>query len=163
EGRRQSIAASELVPGDIVLVEAGDKVPGDIRLMRARNLLVDEALLTGESLAVEKAEQPVSPTAPLGDRFSMLYSGTLVTTGQAPGIAVATGTATEIGRISTMVGEVEQLVTPLLSQINHFGRLFTWFAIVISAALFAFAIMARDYHWVDALMVVVALAVGVVP
>mgnify|MGYP001283824220 CR=1 FL=1 len=163
EGERHTIDARDIVPGDIVVIEAGDKVPADIRILRARGLTADEAILTGESVPAEKAEEQVPPDAPLGDRRSMLYSGTLVPTGQATGVAVATGAATEIGRISSLIRGVAQLTTPLLAQINQFGTWFTWFAISMAAALFAFATLVRGYAWVDALIVVVALAVGVVP
>ena len=163
DGERRSIDARDIVPGDIVKLEAGDKVPADLRLVRVRGLTADEAILTGESVPVEKTEQPVHESAPLGDRRSMLYSGTIVPTGQATGVVVATGAATEIGRISSLVGNVETLTTPLLAQIDQFGRWFTWFAISMAAALFVFAVVVRNYDWVDAMMVVVALAVGVVP
>ena len=162
-GRRHVVNARDIVPGDIVLLEAGDKVPADIRLIRARGLLVDEAILTGESVPAEKREQPVLETSLLGDRACMLYSGTLVATGQAAGVAVATGAATEIGAISTMIGQVRAMATPLLQQINRFGRMFSWFALAVAVLLFAFAILVRGYNWVDALMVVVALAVGAIP
>lgn len=162
-GERHTIDAWQIVPGDILVLEAGDKVPADIRLIRARGLTAEEAILTGESLPAEKSESPVPKDAPLGDRFSMLYSGTLIATGQATGIAVGTGANTEIGRISSMIGSVEALQTPLLAQINQFGRLFTGLAIAVSGALYVFATLVHSYDWVDALMVVVALAVGVVP
>jgi magnesium-transporting ATPase (P-type) len=162
-GERHVVDAREIVPGDIVAVEAGDKVPADLRIVRARRLLADESILTGESVSTEKQEDPVAADAPLGDRFSMLYSGTLVATGQALGVVVATGAGTEIGAISTMIGRVKSLTTPLLQQIDDFGRLLTWFALIMAAAVFVFATLVRAYPWVDALMVVVALAVGVVP
>lgn len=162
-GERHVVDAREIVPGDIVAVEAGDKVPADLRIVRARRLLADEAILTGESVAAEKREDPVAADAPLGDRFSMLYSGTLVATGQALGVVVATGADTEIGGISRMIGRVRTLTTPLLKQIDDFGRLLTWVAIVMAAAVFVFATLVRAYPWVDALLVVVALAVGAVP
>lgn len=163
DGRRVSVAAAELVPGDIVLLEGGDQVPADLRLVRTRALLVDEAILTGESVAAQKREEPVEGDAQLGDRTSMAYSGTMVATGQATGVVVATGTQTEIGRISRLIGEVETLTTPLLRQINQFGRRFTAVAIVTAAALYAFAVLVRAYAWDEALLVVVALAVGAVP
>lgn len=106
-GKKINIPAEELVPGDIVLLQSGDKVPADLRLIRVKNLQAQEAVLTGESLAVEKAPEPVQETAELGDRSSMAYSGTLVTYGQATGVVVATGEATEIGRISSMLAEVQ--------------------------------------------------------
>ncbi|MCX5493850.1 cation-transporting P-type ATPase [Kaistia dalseonensis] len=163
DGRRSSVTAENLVPGDLVLLEAGDRVPADLRLNRARNLHIDEAALTGESVASEKNEDPVRPDAPLGDRHSMAFSGTMVSTGQGSGLVVATGTHTEIGRIGRMLSSIEPLATPLLRQINEFGRRFTWTAIIASVLLFAFAVLLRDYGWTEALMVVVALAVGVVP
>jgi magnesium-transporting ATPase (P-type) len=162
-GRRVSLPAAALVPGDMVLLEAGDQVPADMRLTRTRALLVDEAILTGESVAAQKREEEVVENAPLGDRFSMAYSGTLVAAGQGAGVVVATGAATEIGHISRLIGEVEVLTTPLLRQINEFGRRFTGIAIGTAALLFAFAILVRAYQWDEALLVVVALAVGVVP
>lgn len=162
-GERQTIPVSELVPGDIVLVEAGDRIPADLRVLRARGLLVDEAILTGESMAAEKSEAAVEAQVPLGDRSSMLYSGTLVAAGQASGVVVATGMATEMGKISELLGSVETLTTPLLRQINRFGRWFTFLAIAGAVLLFVFAVFFRAYEWLDAFIVVVALAVGVVP
>ncbi|MFK8253168.1 HAD-IC family P-type ATPase [Ancylobacter terrae] len=163
DGRPASVAAEELVPGDIVLLEAGDRVPADLRLVRARGMLVDEAALTGESVAAAKREEPAAPAAPLGDRHSMAYSGTLVAAGQARGIVVATGRHTEIGRISTLIAAVEPLATPLLRQVNAFGSRFTTLVGVCAVLLFVFAVAVRDYGWSEALMAVVALAVGVVP
>jgi magnesium-transporting ATPase (P-type) len=163
DGRRASVPAAEIVPGDIVLIEAGDRVPADLRLLKARALLIDEAALTGESVAASKEEAPVEQTAALGDRKCMAYSGTMVAAGQGAGVVVATGLATEIGRISTLLSGVEQITTPLLRQINSFGRRFTWVTIAAAGLLFAFAVLARGFAWPDALIAVVALAVGVVP
>jgi magnesium-transporting ATPase (P-type) len=162
-GQRQRIAVERLVPGDIVLLEAGDRVPADLRLVRVRGLLIDEAILTGESVAAAKREEPVKADAPLGDRLPMAYSGTLVMAGQGMGVVVATGPATEIGRISSLIGEVQPLTTPLLRQINRFARGFTWAAFVATAALFAFAVGWRGFGWTEALIAVVALAVGAIP
>ncbi|PPE69824.1 cation-transporting P-type ATPase [Caldimonas thermodepolymerans] len=163
DGRRTAVPAHELVPGDVVLLEAGDRVPADLRLIKARNLLIDEALLTGESVAAGKAEHPVAPDAALGDRRCMAYSGSLVTAGQGAGVVVATGGATEIGRISAMLRHIDTLTTPLLQQVNRFGARFTWLSIGAAALLYLYAVLVRDYGWLDALMVVVSLAVGVVP
>ncbi|MGE0116886.1 MAG: HAD-IC family P-type ATPase [Dongiaceae bacterium] len=162
-GHRMSLPVENLVPGDIVLIEAGDRVPADLRLILTRGLLIDEAILTGESVAAEKREEPVAADAALGDRACMAYSGTLVAAGRGTGVVVGTGTATEIGRISTLIGEVQTLTTPLLRQINRFGQRFTWVAISGAVLLFAFATLVRAYAWDEALIVVVALAVGVVP
>jgi len=163
QGERHVLDTGQIVPGDIVVVEAGDKVPADLRLLHARGLSADEAILTGESVPADKTERPVAADAALGDRAPILHSGTLVTTGQGIGVAVATGPQTEIGRISGMIGSVHGMTTPLLRQIDDFGTRFTWFAIATGALLFAYAALFRGYAWLDALMVVVALAVGVVP
>lgn len=163
DGHRISVPQADLVPGDVVLIEAGDRVPADLRLLRARNLRIDEAILTGESVAATKHTDPVAANAPLGDRRSLAFSGTLVATGQGTGLVVATGLKTEIGRISELLGGVEELTTPLLRQINRFGQRFTRFAFLGAAVLFIFAITLRGYLWDEALMAVVALAVSLVP
>ena len=163
DGRRVGVGMADLVPGDVVLIEAGDRVPADLRLLSARSLLIDEAILTGESLPAAKATEPVAAGAPLGDRRPMAFSGTMVAAGQGSGVVVATGTGTEIGRISTLLGEVETLSTPLLRQIDAFARRFTLFAFVGGALVFAFAVTLRGFGWEEALMAVVALAVGLVP
>lgn len=163
DGERQVIDVADLVPGDIVLLEAGDRVPADLRILRARGLLIDEAALTGESVASEKHATAVAGDAALGDRACMAYSATLVAAGQGVGVVVSTGSQTEIGHISLLISRVETLTTPLLRQINRFGKQFTAFALISAALLFAFAVSARGYDWLDALMVAVAVAVGVVP
>lgn len=163
DGNRTTIAVAELVPGDIVLVEAGDRVPTDLRLLRARRLLIDEALLTGESVAAEKTEGELEPATLLGDRRNMAFSGTMVAAGQGTGIVVETGARTQIGLISGMLGGITATATPLLEQIGRFARRLTWFVIAGGALLFAFAVLVRGYDWVEALIAVVALAVGLVP
>jgi len=122
DGRRQSLDAAELVPGDIVLVEAGDRVPADLRLLAARGLKVEEAILTGESVPVDKGVAANPEAAALGDRSSMLFSGTLVAAGTGRGLVVATGAHTEIGRISGMLSTVATLTTPLVQQMDTFAR-----------------------------------------
>ena len=163
DGQRVSVPQSDLVPGDVVLIEAGDRVPADLRLLRARSLRIDEAILTGESVAATKHTDPVGANEALGDRRSLAFSGTLVAAGQGSGIVFATGLQTEIGRISELLGGVEELTTPLLRQINRFGQRFTRFAFVGASVLFVFAITLRGYQWDEALMAVVALAVSLVP
>jgi len=162
-GEKREIDVADLVPGDIALIEAGDRVPADLRIRRARGLAIEEAALTGESVASEKGEMPVSSDAPLGERHSMAYSGTLVTRGQGSGVVVATGMDTEIGKISGMLQKVPPLVTPLLQQINSFARKLTLVILVAAAALFAFAVLVRGFDWADALVAVVAVSVGAIP
>lgn len=162
-GRREVVPVATLVPGDVVLLEAGDRVPADLRLLRARGLLVDEAVLTGESVASVKSDATADAKAALGDRGGMVYSGTLVAAGQGLGLVVATGSDTEIGHIGTLLRSVQSLTTPLLRQINQFGRRFTAFSVAVAALLFVYATGVRDMAWVDALMVVIAIAVSLVP
>jgi magnesium-transporting ATPase (P-type) len=163
DGRRMGVPVADLIPGDVVLLEAGDRVPADLRLLRARGLLVDEALLTGESMAAQKHDVPAPAQAPLGDRHSMVFSGTLVAAGQASGVVVATGEHTELGRIGTLVSSVESTDTPLLRQIDRFGRLFALFVLFASALLFTYAVVLRGWSAVDALLAVVGIAVAVIP
>jgi len=160
---KQSIDAAALVPGDIVQLDAGDRVPADLRLLRARSLSIEEAALTGESLSADKSEPPVAKDAPLGDRSSMGYSGTLVVRGQATGVVVATGQHTEIGRISGMLQRVPPLVTPLLRQIDRLGHWLTLIILGIGALLFLFAVFVQGFDWDDALIAIVAIAVGAIP
>jgi P-type E1-E2 ATPase len=115
DGRRISVDAADLVPGDIVLIEAGDRVPADLRLIEARGLKAEEAILTGESVPVDKGTAPVAAEAALGDRSPMLFSGTLIAAGTGRGVVVATGAATQIGRISGMLSQVQTLTTPLVA------------------------------------------------
>jgi magnesium-transporting ATPase (P-type) len=162
-GHRIGIGAEHVVPGDIVMLEAGDRVPADLRLIRARNLKIDEALLTGESVPADKHTMAVAAEIPVGDRTCMAFSGTLVVAGQGLGVTVATGTRTELGRISTLLGEVETLTTPLLRQMNQFGNQLTAAILTLCIAVFAFAIFIRAYPAADAFMAIVGLAVAAIP
>jgi len=162
-GRRMTIAAEQVVPGDIVLLEAGDRVPADVRLIRARSLRVDEAILTGESVPVDKGTQPVDSEAPLGDRVSMAFSGTLITTGQGAGVVVGTGASTELGRISTLLSGVERLATPLVRQMNQFARHITIAVLAVSVLVFAYAVLVQSYGLDEAFLAVVGLAVAAIP
>ncbi|OJU27020.1 MAG: carbonate dehydratase [Alphaproteobacteria bacterium 64-6] len=163
EGHRVSINAADLVPGDVLLLEAGDRVTADIRLIKARNLRIDEAILTGESVAADKSTEPAAEAAALGDRRSMAYSGTLVTAGQGTGVVVATGTHSEIGRISALLSRVEQLETPLIRQMDQFARQLTIAILALCALTFLFAVFVRDYPTDLAFLAVVSMAVGAVP
>ena len=162
-GRQLTIPAEELVPGDVVRVQSGDRVPADLRLLRVKNLRLDEASLTGESLPVEKQVEPVDAQAPLGDRSCMAYSGTFVTYGQGSGVVVATGDATELGRISELLSEVEQLETPLLRKIASFGRWLSVVILVIAALTFVLGTLLRGYPPVEMFMAAVGLAVAAIP
>ena len=117
-GNIETIPAREIVPGDIVLFEAGDKVPADVRLLESVNLKVNESALTGESVPVEKQIAPVPEDAIIAERVNMLFMSTIVTSGRATGVAVLTGMETEIGKIATGLEEVKQEETPLQRNIR---------------------------------------------
>ena len=117
DGQRKSVAVESLVPGDVVLLEAGDRVPADARLISAHSLRVDESVLTGESVTVEKTIAEVATDIVLGDRFCMLFSGTLIAAGQAMAVVTETGVNTQIGHIGRLIAETEELDTPLLQQV----------------------------------------------
>lgn len=163
DGAVREIPADELVPGDLVLLEAGDRVPADLRLLETRDLRIEEAALTGESVPADKTSQPVNPDASLGDRHSMAYSGTLVSAGSGVGVVVATAGETELGRISHLLGSVEQLQTPLLADMARFARQLTLIILVLAVAIFVFGTQLRGYSGGDMLMAAVGLAVAAIP
>ncbi len=163
DGQRREIDAAELVPGDHVLLASGDRVPADLRLVAVKELRVDEAALTGESLTSEKSTESVAADAPLGDREGMAYSGTLVAYGQASGIVVATGSATELGKINQMLAGIQSLSTPLLRQMDRFGRTLALVIVGISALTFVLGTWVRDHTPAEMFMMVVALAASAIP
>ena len=163
DGHRVTLDGADLVPGDIVLLEAGDKVPADLRVLEARGLAAQEAILTGESVTVEKGATPVAAEAALGDRHSMLWSGTLVTQGTARGLVVATGAATEIGRIGGLLAGVEQLTTPLVAQMDHFARWLSFLILVCAALLLTYGYFVDHLPFADLFMAVVGVAVAAIP
>lgn len=162
-GARITVAAEDIVPGDLVLLEPGDRVPADLRLVQARALRMGEAVLTGESVPVDKHTAPVAAQAALGDRACMAFSGTLVAAGQGLGVAVGTGAASELGRISTLISGVESLQTPLVRQMDRMARQLTVVILGVSALAFLAAVFARGYAVADAFLLTVALAVGAIP
>lgn len=163
DGRPVALQARDLVPGDIVTLQSGDKVPADLRLCQTKNLLVEEAALTGESLPATKLQEPTAPDSPLGDRLCMAYSGTLVIQGTATGVVVATGGATELGRINELLGQTEQLATPLTRQLARVTSGITLAVLAIVAVLVGFGIWIKQAPLGEALMVAVTLAVAAIP
>jgi len=161
--RRHTIDGDELVPGDIVLIEAGDKVPADLRLLRVHSLQIQESILTGESVAVDKRVAPVDVDAALGDRACMAFSGTTVTAGQGQGVVVATGDATQIGLISGLLSQVETLTTPLVEQMAVFAKWLTLFILIIAGLILAFGYFVLRHDFGELFMAVVGLSVAAIP
>jgi cation-transporting P-type ATPase F len=162
--RRLRVDAADLVVGDVVLLEPGDKVPADLRLLdrRVKDLRVDESMLTGESEAVTKDAASVLLATTLADRRCIAYAGSLVVRGTAEGIVVATGDATEVGRISDLISSAENLATPLTRKIASFSRMLLW--IILGVAILTFAIgIARGNPAAEMFKAAVALAVGAIP
>ncbi len=163
EGQRKQIPAEELVPGDIVLLQSGDKVPADIRLLNCKNLRIEEAALTGESEVVEKSIQAVDAVTAIGDRFCMVYSGTLVVYGQGSGVVVATSQHTEIGHISKMIAQVDKLVSPLLRQMASFGRWLTIAILLLATSIFVHGLLLHDYPISEIFMAAISMAIAAIP
>ncbi len=162
DGEKRRIPATELVPGDVVLLEAGDRVPADLRLLWVRNLQVDESALTGESVPVEKATGVVPADTPLADRSNMAYSSTLVTQGTARGVVTATGDHTELGHISELISTTEVLATPLTRKLTRFSHLLLYVILLMAAITFLVGTL-RGESWFNMFMASVALAVGAIP
>ncbi|MGH1451118.1 MAG: cation-translocating P-type ATPase [Pseudomonadaceae bacterium] len=162
-GTRAVIDASELVPGDIVVLEPGDRVPADVRLEEVHGLTVDESMLTGESVPVEKQLASQPDEAALGDRFCLVYSGTLVKAGTARGLVVATGSQSEIGRISHLLSEVAVLQTPLTQQMNRFSRYLSLAIVLAGLTVFLLGWQFGGRPLGELFMAVVALTVSAIP
>ena len=162
DGEKSRIPATDLVPGDIVLLHSGDRVPADLRLLRSRDLQIDESALTGESIPVEKGIDTVEADTVLADRHNMAYSTTLVTHGTGMGVVTATGDHTELGRISEMISSAEVLATPLTRKINRFSHLLLYVILAMAAVTFLVGTL-RGESWFNMFMASVALAVGAIP
>ena len=163
EGHRQAIPAREVVPGDIVFLEAGNYVPADVRLLETVNLRIEEAALTGESVAVTKnAQLELEEDAALGDRKTMAYTGTVVSYGRGVGVVTNTGMSTEIGQIATLLQAVEEGDTPLQKRLDSFGRTLGWVSLVISGLIFVQG-MFSGTPALDMFIIAVSLAIAAVP
>ncbi len=162
DGHTREIASEDLVPGDLVRLEAGNRVPADLRLLRHAGLEADESALTGESLPVVKDENALPVDTPVADRRNMLYSGTLVTHGTGTAAVVATAGATELGEIHRLVGTADPLATPLTRKLAEFSKLLT--VVILSLAAVTFAVgIGRGEKPGDMFTAAVALAVGAIP
>ena len=166
-GKPQSIPATEVVPGDIILIEQGDTVPADARLIQLTALQTAEAALTGESLPVSKDIDPIIEEVGLGDRHNIIFSGTAATYGHGKAVVVATGMQTEMGRIAGMLKEAPTETTPLQQELDHVGKLLGIIVVVIAVVMIATIILVEDVSGFSAIFEVlilgVALAVAAVP
>lgn len=170
DGRYITISVSEIVPGDVVQLAAGDRVPADMRLIHQKNLTVEEAALTGESVPAQKNTEPVNAEAVLGDRKSMVYSGTLVTSGTATAVVVKTGMSTELGKISDMLSEATDLETPLTKKLAIIGKYLTIGIVLITLVIMVIGTFRATNFGIglgvalkDSLVFAIALAVGAIP
>ncbi len=163
DGAWARVDADDVVPGDVVRVRSGDRVPADVRLVQATNLRVEESALTGESVAAAKSVDPVGADAGVGDRSSMLFSSTLVAAGQGVGVVTATGTATEIGRIQTMISEVRSLATPLTRQLDRFGKLLAVLILAMAVVMVVIGRVVHDFSVPELISASIGFAVAAVP
>ena len=161
-GEMRRISSTELVPGDIVLLQSGDKVPADLRLFHCRDLQVDESALTGESVPVSKQVAELPAEVPLADRRNLAYTSTLVTYGQARGVVFATGASTEVGHISKLISTADVLETPLTRKIASFSRLLLVVILGLAGVTFLVGWL-RGQAAFEMFMAAVALAVGAIP
>ena len=161
--KRRSVDGAVVVPGDIVLLEAGEKVSADLRLIEASGLRIEEAILTGESVPADKTTDSVQSEAVLGDRSCMAFSGTLVAAGAGKGVVVATGAATQIGRISGLLSGIEALTTPLIRQMDGFARWLTVLILLLSGVLLVYGYAVGHLPFAELFMTIVGLAVAAIP
>ncbi|PKO15529.1 cation transporter [candidate division BRC1 bacterium HGW-BRC1-1] len=162
DGERVTLSSSQLAPGDVVVLQSGDKVPADMRLISLRNLRVEEAALTGESVPTEKNADPLPEDAVLGDRRNMAYSGSLVTFGTGQGVVVGTALKTELGRISSLLEEATDIETPLTQGIARVGKWLTLGILLVAAAMFGVGLL-RGFTLIDATLAAITLAVAAIP
>jgi P-type Ca2+ transporter type 2C len=161
-GSTYTIPSADLVPGDVVLIEAGSLVPADMRLFGVHALRIEESSLTGESVPVDKITAPVKEAdVPLGDRLNMAYNGTQVINGRGAGVVMATGMNTEMGKIATLLQEKES-VTPLQKRMNDFGKKLSVIILIICIVLFGMGLL-RGEEPVNMLLVSISLAVAAIP
>ncbi|KEY50965.1 cation-transporting P-type ATPase [Citrobacter amalonaticus] len=162
-GYHNIIPTSEIVPGDIIVLRAGDRIPADMRLIKTHNLRVDESILTGESTEIDKHTDPLCGELPPGDRTNLAFSGTTVSAGGGMGVVFATGQNTELGRINQMMADIEKLRTPLLVQMDKLGKAIFAIILAMMAALFVFSLVFREIPMGELLLSLISLAVASVP
>jgi Ca2+-transporting ATPase len=163
DGKETKIPASQLVPGDIMLLYTGDKIPADARLIEAHNLKVEEAALTGESTAVDKSTSTISENAQLNDRHNMIYTGTIIAYGRAKALVTNTGMTTEFGKIAQMVQTTKVEETPLEKRMASVGKWIGILAVIIAASVAVVGIVVEQRDILEMVLWAVSLAVAAVP
>ena len=164
DGHVKEVDSKELVPGDVVMLEAGDVVPADMRLIEAASLKIEEAALTGESVPVEKdLSAVVAEDAGIGDRVNMAYQNSNVTYGRGMGVITNTGMYTEVGHIAGMLANADETDTPLKQNLNQLSKVLTYLVLIIAAVTFAVGVFVRGQAPLNGLMTAVALAVAAIP
>ena len=163
DGRVVQVPGREVVPGDVVLLEAGDAICADGRLLECASLKCAESTLTGESLPVEKDIAPIGGEVPLGDRRNMVFSGCFVTYGRGKFLVTGTGMGTEMGRIAALLKSTGEKKTPLQVSLDQFGRRLSAIILVVCALLFAISVLMRQENIMNAFLFAVALAVAAIP
>ncbi|MBS7620895.1 HAD-IC family P-type ATPase, partial [Candidatus Bathyarchaeota archaeon] len=156
------VKAREIVPGDIILLDAGDKVPADARIFEAINLEIDESMLTGESTPVRKTTEPLDKDLPVADRKNMAFSGTIVTQGRGKAVVVATGMKTEIGKIASLIKETKKAETPIQKRTTDLSKKLGLLAILASVAVLAISLL-RGFEFFEGFLFVLAMAVSAIP
>ena len=157
------IDAGTLVPGDIVRLRSGDRVPADLRLLEAANLRIEESALTGESVPSSKRIDPADEDAGIGDRHCLAYSGTMVTAGHGVGVVGATGPNTELGRISTMISEVQRLETPLTREMRRFGTVLSIAILTLALVMVVVGRLLHGYGISELFLAAIGFAVAAIP
>lgn len=163
KGKRMRIPSIAIVPGDIVVLRSGDRTPADIRLFSVKDLRIDESLLTGESISVDKSSETIKCDTVLADRKNMAYTGTMVTYGQGIGVVVAIGDNTETGHISESISKVQELITPLSKKLSQFSKLLLYIILGLAGATFMYGLIMQGHLPADLFIASVALAVAAIP
>src|SRR3712207_2561383 len=159
-GERRPVPASDIVPGDIILIEEGDTIPADARVVESTALQTAEAALTGESLPVSKGAAPLADEAALGDRHNMVFSGTAATYGHGRAVVTATGMATEIGRIAGLLRQTPDEATPLQQELDRTGKLLGAVVVAIAVVMIATILLVEDVRGFSGIVDVLILGVA---
>lgn len=164
DGQIAQLSSKELVVGDVILLEAGDIIPADVRFLKTQNVKVEEAALTGESVAVTKDEAVIdAESAALGDQHNMGFMNTSMTAGTAEAVVVATGKDTEVGKIAQMLNNAEQTVTPLQRNITHLSKILSVLVLAIAVIIFSLGMLTKRETPLDMLLTAISLAVAAIP